>query len=507
MTMLTSLARARAVEAGRAQPIRVVRHVHLSQRPLVVIPLELAGEACAPLAAMVGDDPAKPCLLTVYEPRDRAKRFEFAAALADVILRYIDSYTAADPEPDQPYPDAPQLLVPNPACVTFTRLLGRSTRFRRTDGEYPVPAAVPLLGRWLSYYAERAEVAPSALLLPVTAVLAEHWATGQSATEDGNLAALLAWIDPPAGMTGAQAARRAEDPVLHPPAGPATDPTFDNEVLDGRFTAIRTAGQAGDGAALARAQVALDAALRTQLEPTWELMWHAVGLLRQLPEGAHVAARWTADRWSFTNQVGWVNDGGAPQPKRDSAVSAARRLARLEREQQRLDVHRAYDDALVMAEYRMTGDAFAGTVTEADPARLDTSGKRAKLRPWITVATEDEVLFEAGTQLASPVRPRQKATVIAVTPPGEPGSAAGVAGLTMVVLELEGGMGQGKTAPPGSVPAVDEAVTYTTLRDDFQPLPKFPDREETPWTHGGPPEIAATDDYEPTDADAAEDWS
>ena len=38
-----------------AQLMRPVRHVHVSDRPLVFIPLGLAGEPCAPLAAMVGD--------------------------------------------------------------------------------------------------------------------------------------------------------------------------------------------------------------------------------------------------------------------------------------------------------------------------------------------------------------------------------------------------------------------------------------------------------------------
>lgn len=31
---------------------------------------------------------------------------------------------------------------------------------------------------------------------------------------------------------------------------------------------------------------------------------------------------------------------------------------------------------------------------------------------------------------------------------------------------------------------------------------RFPEREETPWTHGGPPE-----EYVPTDQDAQEEWS
>jgi hypothetical protein len=52
------------------------------------------------------------------------------------------------------------------------------------------------------------------------------------------------------------------------------------------------------------------------------------------------------------------------------------------------------------------------------------------------------------------------------------------------------------------VPALGEYVTYTSQRDDFRPAPKFPDKEDTPWTHGGPPP-----EYVPDDEDAREDWS
>jgi hypothetical protein len=533
VTLLTAFARIEAAAVGRALPIRTVRHAHLGRRPLVVIPLQLAGEACAPLAVMLGDDPDKPRLLTVYEPRDRARRFEFAADLADVILGHLDGYLPADddasatdsgtgagsnqartPAPE-PVPDAPQLLVPNPNAAAFLGLLGRSTRLRRTDGEYAVRPTVPLLGRWLTHYAERAEVPGSVLLLPMTTALAEHWATGQSDLEDANLAALLGWIGPPDGLTGQQAARLAEDPVRCPPAGPVTDPTFDNEVLEGRMAAIRDATLAGDGPALARAQAAMDAALRGQLAPTWELMWRAHALLSALPEADHAQRRWKDDRRSFTAQAAWLREGGAPQPRRDSAVAAAKRLARLEREQQRLAVERAHDDPLVMAEYRLTGEAFAGAVVEADLTRLDTEGKKPKLRPWLVVATTDAVIVEPGTVLACPAYPSQAARVIYVTTANQndndndnenenenddttnPGP-----GGTLVTLELSGGMGRALAAPPGSTPALGDEVTYTTLRDDFQPAPQFPSREETPWTHGGPPL-----EYIPTDDDAQEPWS
>ena len=58
MSTLTALARAIAAERGAAQPACTVRHVHISERPLVFIPLALAGEANAPLAAHGRRQPA-----------------------------------------------------------------------------------------------------------------------------------------------------------------------------------------------------------------------------------------------------------------------------------------------------------------------------------------------------------------------------------------------------------------------------------------------------------------
>src|ERR1700753_4170505 len=103
MNVLTALARVAAAGGGRARPTKTVRHVHLSGRPLVLVAAQLAGEACAPLAVLAGDDREKPHLLAVYEPRDRTQRFEFAAALAAIVLPYIDGYAgdAGDGAADQ----------------------------------------------------------------------------------------------------------------------------------------------------------------------------------------------------------------------------------------------------------------------------------------------------------------------------------------------------------------------------------------------------------------------
>ncbi|MFI7425462.1 hypothetical protein ACIBPB_00595 [Micromonospora sp. NPDC049836] len=504
MSTLRALAQAQALAAGAAQPVATVRHLHLSPRPLVLVPLAMAGEANAPLAAVVGTAPDRPRLLVVPQPRNRDQRYRFAAELAEEVLPYLDSFrdaTEAVPvdrgrDVRHRYVDAPQLLVPNPAGITFLRLFGRSTRFRRPDGDHPVHPSVPLLGRWLTFFAERAEQPGSAALVALTEALTLHWATGQSAVEDLHLPALLGWIDPPPGSTGAEAAARAEDPTVCPPAGPATDPDFDNRHLAPAIAGYAAA--ADDPVARAGAYAELAGLLRDQLMPTWELMWRGVGLLRALPPGARVAGRWDGDRDAFTGYAEHVDAGGGPQPRRDGAVAAAVRLHRLERAAASYAVQRAYDDPLVMAEHRLTGEAFVGEVTLADPARVDDSGRRPVLRPRIQVVTTEPVLVPVGATLYSPARPAQKSKVVFVTP--------GADGKTEVVLELSGGMGRGLTAPPGSVPEVGERLCLTTLSDAFLPAGAFPATEETPWTHGGPP-AGAVDAAPVADGDPAEEWA
>lgn len=471
MSTLTALARAQAVEAGRAEPIATVRHLHIHDEPLVLVPLAMAGEANAPLAAMAGTSPGNATLLVVAQPRNRDQRFAFAASLASILVPYVDSFAeltepvAVDRGRDVRYraPDAPQIWVPNTGGFDFLKLFGRSTRFRQVDGEYPVPPSVPLLGRWLTFFAHSAEVPGSSLLLNAVQALGLHWATGQSSAEDAQLATLLAWVDPPAGQTGAQAALAAE---AAPPAGPATDPEFDNRVLAPLMSA--------DEPDLAE----LTAVLRAAIEPTWRQMWRTIDLLRALPAGARVGQRWDGDRDAYSAYVQHLADGGAPQPRRDGAVAAAARLHRLENAATRYAVQRAFDDPLVMAEYRLTGNAFAGTVTLAAPDRIDDSGKRPVLRPRIMVATTETVRVEPGASLTSPARPAQKARVVSVTP-----TATG----HDVLLELSGGMGRKLVAEPGSVPEVGEQILLTTLSEAFRPGGAFPDPAETPWTHGGPP--------------------
>jgi hypothetical protein len=519
VSLITTLARLEAVRTGRAQPRATVRHRHLSDRPLAFVPLTTAGEAGAPLGALVGTDRDAPRLLVVPQPRDRDLRFAFLADLAEAVLPYLDAYAddveteerkETDPETGRKVPvtvelctDAPQILVPSTAGVEFVRLLGRSMRFRRTaeqdpETPCPAPARVPLLGRWLTHYGERSRVPGASLLLSLTELLALHWATGQSNLEDQHLGALLAWIDPPEGESGAGAALRAElergpGGLLYcPPAGPATDPEFDNRLLAPAMARYDAARASGDPEGADRAEEAIRGLVASQLRPTWDGLWRGVDLLRALPEGARVTDRWKRDRWSYTGHRDRVRAGEPPQPKHDDAVTAARKLATRETAQAQLDAQEALDDPLVMARRRLAGEAFAGEVTEVVMAC--SKARVPRPRPLVTVRTDDRPhLAEAAKVHRDTAGGRaQQGECVAR------GEAEGT-----VVVRLTGGMGRGRVPDPGSVPEVGDHVCWTLFDHAPRGGPELPGPEETPWTHGGPPgTVRAADAPDPvTDED------
>ncbi|MFF9166359.1 MULTISPECIES: hypothetical protein [unclassified Streptomyces] len=522
MSLIATLARLEAVSSGRAQRAATVRHRHLSDRPLVLVPLTTAGEAGAPLGALVGTDRDAPRLLVVPQPRDRDLRFAFLAELADVVLPYIESYadaveaaerTETDPETGKRVKvevdlcaDAPQLIVPSRAGVDFVRLLGRSMRFRRTaeqepETPYPAPPRVPLLGRWFTHYAERARVPGSSLLQALTELLALHWVTGQSGLEDQHLGALLAWIDPPEGVSGAEAALEAElarderGQLRCPPAGPATDPAFDNKLLAPaieRYDRTRTAlAAAEDGleaderlGALTRAEREIRDLVERVTLPTWEKVWRGLDLLRALPEGAHVEERWTRDRWSFTGHRDRVLAGEPPQPRRDDAVTAANKLAAREREQARLEAQQALDDPLVMAGRRLAGEAFAGEVTDVTMAYSE--GKRPSPRPLVTVRTDDRPHLGERAKVYRSLGGRpQTAEFVRAEEEG------------LFVLRILDKMGRGKEPEEGSVPEKGDRVCFTLFEHEQRGGAKLPDPEDTPWTHGGPPGEPAAEAADP----------
>lgn len=382
---LLALSRARAVPAASRA------HRHLSPRPWVLAGYHLAGEPSAPVAIRYGSFRDSPKLLTVAEPRDRRQRFTALGALARDLATYLSRYTVTEPvvratgngrelDVNHCCVDAPQLVVPNEATAHWVGLLGQ---YLRTLDDPVLQQA----GAHLGWIASRRHLPGSSVLLTATDLLTTHWRTGQLPTEDGHLGRLLAWIEPPAGSDAWQAARDAE---ARPPAGPASDPAWDQVVLR---PALERAKEQGD---VRRLKIAATEVL----DVAWRDTWAAMDLVRMLPPGEHVARRWESDRWSWTRHRERVLAGTISFTTRLADVPAYRFLHELETRTTALDRQMALDDPLVMARYLATGEAVAGTVVKRDPEHTITnSGGRSVLRPLLWVRTGAPFDRPAGTEL------------------------------------------------------------------------------------------------------------
>ncbi len=268
-----------------------------------------------------------------------------------------------------------------------------------------------------------------------------------------------------------------------PPAGPATDPAFDNKLLAPaieRYDRARTAlSAAEDGleaddrlGELTAAEREIRSLVESRTRPTWDAVWRGIDLLRTLPEGAHAVDRWTRDRWSFTGHRDRITAGEPPQPRRDDAVTAANKLATREREQARLDAQEALDDPLVMAGRRLAGEAFAGEVT--DVVMAYSEGKSPRPRPLVTVRTDDRPhLGERAKVFRSLGGKPQSAEFVGHEEDG-----------AVVVLRVVDKMGRGKEPETGSLPEKGDRICFTLFEHEQRGGAKLPDPEETPWTHG-----------------------
>ncbi|MEU6443097.1 hypothetical protein [Streptomyces sp. NPDC047046] len=198
--------------------------------------------------------------------------------------------------------------------------------------------------------------------------------------------------------------------------------------------------------------------LHTYLHPTWDDAWHALALLRTLPQPPDAHRRWDTDRDRFTACSTYLADDGRPQPIKDDAVSAARRRARLEQAAGAFETRRALEDDFVMAERRTNGEALTGTVSDANPHRTVTGPTgRAQRKPRFTLHTTDPVRLDIGNLLAGPHSPGCT-WPSAASPPRDGGSD-----LLLEVTTL--------TTKPDSVPAAGDDLCLTLAPEFFRQPP------------------------------------
>ncbi|HST39355.1 MAG TPA: hypothetical protein VLK58_07590 [Conexibacter sp.] len=246
---------------------------------------------------------------------------------------------------------------------------------------------------WIADYAQ---TPGQQLIVAATDLLASHWQTAMSTYELGSLAALDAWVDPPAGTHAFHAAARAE----RFPVGPRPEHGEGDEAqqLMQAFNAAR-AGSVDPGVV-----TTLLGPLRTFYDGlvagTWELMWLAAERERAWPEAPSVERRAREDRIAYAAHVAWM-DGPVQGRRRARRTprAAALRLGELEAAQSMCVAEEAIDDPLRMTPVLLAGKALAGEIIACEADRRERINNRNLKRPRVTLQTDEPCVMPIGKGL------------------------------------------------------------------------------------------------------------
>ncbi len=458
---------ARAQREGTAQRRTALVHRHIDEHALGVVIFQPAHEPFGVIAMAIGEGPDDCEMAVVAEPRNPPILFDALAPIAQrAVARLedceIDRGTVRSARQEQDRcTSALQIIVPNTATVAAIGRLGRRLAYLSTDGDLPAPPELVRFGQYLQFLHDHEAVRGQSLLLSVTGLLRRHYATGQSALEDENLASIDAWCDPPPGVHGLDAAGVVEDVAV----GPLLQPDDDNVVYDLVTEANRTRRGRTDEAAVTSARTPLVPILSRHVDDAWQLLWRGVGRLQARPRATHVFQRWTDDRRAFTEQADWVASGGRRRAQ-DSARRAASMRLRLEASGIRLDAQEALDDPLVMATYEIVYEALRGTVVDADPNNRERPRRNLVKRPLLIVRTRAVCAMPPGKKLHWSTNTKVACTVRVI--------AAAAGGGSIVTLVVNAGMNH-------AIPRVGDDVCFSIHNEGFAPRLLLP--SSLPWTH------------------------
>jgi hypothetical protein len=391
---------ARAFRLGRALRTAACRHRRLMPRPLTIVLFQLGGEPFSASALGWGERGDDLHLAVAGEPRSRDlafalllefahwfnPRFEAHGRNRETVTHRDYSFTRAR--------TAPQVVVANTATAQALGWLGRRLAYLPADGPHPADEALIRLGRHLRFLWDHAGMPGQQLLVSLTDLLNDHWITAQSELERQSLAALDAWIEPPAGMHGFDAAARAEQLAVGPVPPGEVDEAL--EPLVQRFNERRGASTAP---AVVRPLLGpIEAFYRPLVRQTWELLWRCRDREAGLAEARSVGRRWDEDRLGYTRHLDWLARSGLRRT-RQSSRQAALTMRRLEEAGGLLEAEEACDDPVRMLPYVLEHKAVRGRVVAVERDNWDGTGRSRVRRPLVTLYSPGPCLMPAGKEL------------------------------------------------------------------------------------------------------------
>jgi hypothetical protein len=458
---------ARAHRCGHA--LRTALHCHrrLRPQPLAIVLYQLGAEPFAAAALGWGEHHDGLTFRVAGEPRNRDlafapllefahwfnARFEAPSADRETITR--GEYTSTRAR------SAPQVLVVNRATANMLDRLGRRLAYLPTTGPRPADEALVRLGRHLRFLANHVWVPGQQLLVPLTDLLNDHWMTSQSELERQSLAALDAFIEPPPGVHGLDAAARVEDDSIGPvPAGE------DDERLAPlveHFNKLR--GDRTAPAVVKPLLAPIEDHYRPLVRRTWDLLWRCRDREALVAEAPSVGRRWADDREAYTLHMDWMARGGLRRT-RHTPRQAAMTLRQLEEAQHLLEAEEACDDPVRMIPCLLQQKAVSGQVVGIDRTYRELATKRMVARPLVTLRSPDPCLMPLGKELWWSEQPGGREYVLHAIKATDEG--------WLVTLKL-------MTGSAAELPAVGSTACFSV--HNTRPAPFLTLPKADPWTH------------------------
>lgn len=470
MTQLDVTLAARAHRDGRAYRTSALLHRRLLDTQLALVLWQLGAEPFSAAAIGYGEEPDDLKLVVAGEPRNRDLAF---AALAEFACWFNPRFEAAAQEREtvqrgtqtrERAPTIPQLLVANRGTVELLGRLGRRLAYLPLDGDNPAPPELVRLGIHLVFVGRHATEPGQQLIISLTDILNAHWATPLSDLERMSLSALDAYIEPPHGMHGFNAAAVAE----REPVGPTADGDDEArlEPLVEEFNATRAGST--DPAVVAPLFAPLEGHYRPHVERTWELLWRCRDREAAWPEAASAERRFQEDRDAYTRHMDWLVEGGGRRRTRQTPRQAAMTMRRLESVKAQLLAEEACDDAVRMIPYLLDNKAVEGDVVRIDRDYKEIANVKMATRPLLTLASPDPCLIPIGRTLWWAENPGGPGWVVhEVTGASSGGST--------VTLKLTTGSTSAET------PEVGETACFSVLKTKSHWPQRLP--YDAPWTH------------------------
>jgi hypothetical protein len=400
MNQLEAVLAAMAHGEGRALRTAQYRHRRLVEAPLTVVLWQLGSEPFSAAALGYGQAPADLSMVVAGDPRNRDLAFAALMKFAAWFVPRFEQPSATRVEvahgnwTEELSAGLPQILVPNRATVELIGRLGRRLAYLRTDGDQPAPPALVRLGQHLQFVGRHGDLPGQQLIVPIGQLLADHWATPQTDFERASLEALDAFVDPPAGVSGFEAAAAAELFASGPSPSGEDDTAL--EPLMTAFNDVRA--RRSDPRVVEPLLGPILDHYRSLIERSWQRTWRAVERERAYLEAPSVQRRWDEDRRQYTRHMDWTAQDGRRRT-RQTARQAIDTMHRLEEAKARLIAEEALDDPVRMIPWLLDGKAVEGPVVRVEPNHTEVANIRAVRRPLVTIRSDSDRGMPAGKDL------------------------------------------------------------------------------------------------------------